>query len=263
MVHFCPNCFCVRSSLFQPPSKSNGFRYRGAEPGRLENLSDAVFALAITLLLISSAAPKNFTELRLFVWGLLPFGMSITLIMLIWYEHYLYFLRFGLRTPEIVVFNTAFLILMLFYVYPLKFLFNLILFPLGYLTNDTGLINYLTPQMVDVDMPLLMIIYGLGAASLFSLLSLMYKYALSKKEILQLNNFELFESRGRMHTNALMATVPILSVVLAIIFCYSPYCGMIAGFAYFLYFPVMFIYHHKRMRKTRMWLTDEAEEIGA
>lgn len=30
------------------------FRYRGEEPGRLENFSDAVFALAITLLLIST-----------------------------------------------------------------------------------------------------------------------------------------------------------------------------------------------------------------
>ena len=33
---------------------NQGFRYRGEEPGRLENFSDAVFALAITLLLIST-----------------------------------------------------------------------------------------------------------------------------------------------------------------------------------------------------------------
>lgn len=33
------------------------FRFRGEETGRLENLSDGVFALAITLLLISTSAP--------------------------------------------------------------------------------------------------------------------------------------------------------------------------------------------------------------
>ncbi len=50
------------------------FRFRGEEPGRLENLSDGVFALAITLLLISTNAPSNFDQLKKFAWELIPFS---------------------------------------------------------------------------------------------------------------------------------------------------------------------------------------------
>jgi uncharacterized membrane protein len=43
------------------------FRHRGVEPGRLENFSDAVFALAITLLMISTSPPTNFDQVKRFV----------------------------------------------------------------------------------------------------------------------------------------------------------------------------------------------------
>src|SRR5690349_13808241 len=98
------------------------FRYRGTEPGRLENFSDACFALAVTLLLISTSPPTTFEQVRRFVWELIPFAMCITLIVLIWHEHFVFFYRYGLRHGRVILLNSIFLILTLFYVYPLKFL---------------------------------------------------------------------------------------------------------------------------------------------
>ena len=95
--------------------KQNGFRYRGIEPGRLENFSDAVFALAITLLLISTSAPSNFLQVKRFVFEVIPFVFSIALIIVIWHEHFQFFLRYGLRNGRIIVINTVFLVIVLFH----------------------------------------------------------------------------------------------------------------------------------------------------
>ncbi len=39
------------------------FRYRGESGGRLEAISDSVFALAIALLLISTSPPEKFEDI--------------------------------------------------------------------------------------------------------------------------------------------------------------------------------------------------------
>ena len=55
------------------------FRFRGVEPGRLENFSDACFALAITLLLISTSPPSSFEQVKRFTWEVIPFTLCISL----------------------------------------------------------------------------------------------------------------------------------------------------------------------------------------
>jgi uncharacterized membrane protein len=243
----------IRESLNKYLDPEPGFRYRGKEPGRLENFSDAVFGMAITLLLISTSPPVNFSELKRFTYELFPFLACITLIVLIWHEHYIFFQRYGLRTGRMIALNTLFLVIILFYVYPLKFLTKLILVgPLAYLTGNELLLREIKSMIHAQDVGQLMIIYGIGATSVFLVLALMYRYALSMAELMDLTKLERFDTRMSMASNLLMASVPFISLVLAFFLRNSFWAGPVAGFTYFLYTPLMFGFHGwvKRRRKT-------------
>lgn len=229
------------------------FRHRGVEPGRMENFSDAVFALAITLLLISTSPPTNFDQIKRFVWELIPFSLCIVFIVLIWYEHFTFFYRYGLRNSKVLVLNSVFLILVLFYVYPLKFLTKLLLLPLAFLFKNEKLQTGMLGMIRGEDMTDLMIIYGLGAFAVFMVLMLMYRYAYHQADALQLNEIERFDTRSKIKVNRLMGIVPLISVFIAIIFHGHWVGGMLAGFTYFLYTPIMFVFS-KRNKKARVAL---------
>jgi len=230
------------------------FRFRGVEPGRLENFSDAVFALAMTLLLISTSAPTNFEQIKRFAWDIIPFCACIVLILLIWYQHFIFFYRYGLRNANVLVLNTLFLIIVLFYVYPLKFLTKMILFPVGFLFRQDQLISEMKTIYEGTDMTFLMVIYGIGATCVFVVLMLMYRYALKQSELLELNTIEKFHTRASMRMNLFMGLIPFVSVIVALSFRGDMLGGMYAGFVYFLYFPVMFVFGSRVSRQRRTLL---------
>jgi len=240
---------------------NNEFRFRGKEPGRLENFSDAVFALAITLLLISTSPPVNFDQIKRFTYDLLPFLACITLIILIWYEHFTFFLRYGLRHGKMVVLNTLFLVIVLFYVYPLKFLTKvIILTPIAYLFKEESILSEMSTIIKLEDMSELMIIYGVGAASVFFVLMLMYRYAYKKSDELGLSEIERFDTQTSIRTNLLMALVPTLSVMLAFLLRNSWLAGPVSGFTYMLYTPLMFSHGRIVERKRKKLLETLAME---
>ena len=206
----------LRESFAKNIGMSQEFRYRGMESGRLENFSDAVFALAITLLLISTSPPSTFIQIIKFCFDLIPFMMCITIIILIWHEHFVFFYRYGLRNNRVIFLNALFLIIVLFYVYPLKFLTKLSLFVIALPFNIEWLLQDLKGMMKGGNMSVLMIIYGVGAASVFFVLVLMYRYALSKAVELELNELEIFDTKTSIRTNFLLGAIPLFSVVIVL-----------------------------------------------
>src|SRR6201993_2479084 len=102
-----------------------GFRLRGREVTRLESFSDAVFGFALTLLVVSLDVPKSFDDLIATMRGFPAFAVCFLLLALIWNGHYKFCRRYGLDDGTARFLTCVLLFLVLFYVYPLKFLFNL------------------------------------------------------------------------------------------------------------------------------------------
>src|SRR5580698_5347366 len=102
------------------------FRWRGGEITRLEAFCDVVFGFALTLLVVSLEVPRNYSEMMTAMRGFLPFAVCFAQLVMIWLAHYRFSRRFGLEDPYTVFLNIVLLFLVLFYVYPLKFVFTLV-----------------------------------------------------------------------------------------------------------------------------------------
>jgi low temperature requirement protein LtrA len=100
------------------------FRWRSHEISRIEGLSDAVFGFAVTLLVVSLEVPKTFNELMQAMRGFGAFAICFTLLIVVWFNQYKFFRRYGLQDTKTVILNLVLLFVVLFYVYPLKFVFT-------------------------------------------------------------------------------------------------------------------------------------------
>ena len=98
------------------------FRWRGGNPSRVEALTDMVFAFALTLLVVSNAPPGSFDELVTQLWGFPGFAAAFAMLLLLWHSHYVFFRRYALEDQWTTVLNAGLLFLIVFFVYPLKYL---------------------------------------------------------------------------------------------------------------------------------------------
>ena len=243
------------------------FRYRGMSQTRIETFSDTAFALAITLLVLSSSVPETFVELKTSMKNVLPFMLCICLITVIWYQHYLFFLRYGLQNARIVVLNVMLLCLILVYVYPLKYLMRFLTeFYIALFTRDFRSIEAdfgdLLGNSGGNNMQYLMVVYGLGVVMIFLTLALMYAHAYRQREALDLNAYEQFATRSSLIMNLLQGGVALISVLIAATSLFgSSYSPIIAGFSYFLY-PIVLPLAGKQLKKKEKARFHEEEEIS-
>jgi hypothetical protein len=173
------------------------FRWRGGEITRLEGFTDAVFAFAVTLLVVSLEVPKTFTELVAAMKGFVAFAICFAILVQVWYYHYKFSRRYGLQTTYTVVLNAALVFVVLFYVYPLKFLFTLAVGGLsGGLTTPPDQLSRMISTNREVSA--LWLIYSAGIFAVYLLFALLYQHAYTRRGQLELNEYEALCTRNAL-----------------------------------------------------------------
>jgi uncharacterized membrane protein len=234
----------------------NGFRLRGlGEVSRVEALSDGVIAFAITLLVVSLEVPRTFDELLATMRGFLAFAVTFAMLFHVWFVQYKFFRRYGLSDNFTVWVTGCLLFVILFYVYPLKFVWTfLVNFMFGFGTTvEVG--GRTVPVMRAEQMPTVLAVYGAGFAAVFVILTLLYWHAYRKRDDLELNDLEAHDTRSYVQENALMALVGLLSTGLALT--NNVFSSLLSGMVYWLIGPVQYL--HGRQRGKARKKIEEAE----
>lgn len=217
-----------------------GFRLRGVEVTRLESFSDAVFGFALTLLVVSLDVPKSFQDLMTTMRGFPAFAICFLLLALIWNGQYKFCRRYGLDDGTTRFLTCTLLFLVLFYVYPLKFLFNL---------SITGLLLGAGPpiSMTGPQLSTLLVIYGLGFAAVYAACTLLYVHAYRLRDALELNELEKFDTRYVILRLSILVIVGLIAAGLACI----PGVRDWSALVYLLLFPTLRMSRivHNRRRK--------------
>jgi len=178
---------------------------------RLEFFSDAVFAFAATLLVVALEVPHTYPELVERLWGFLAFGASFGALALIWSSHHAFFRRFPIADKTTVFLNLALLFVVLFYVYPLKFM-TVTLF---------DIVLRLRPERrehmfrgVD-DVAGMFVVYGIGFVAVFGVFSLLYLHASRYATTHGYSAYRIYEAQSLCRQYLILAAVGLLSLVTA------------------------------------------------
>ena len=229
---------------------SEGFRYRGLESSRIETLTDTIFGFSITLLVISSEVPTTYLELQASMYSFIGFIFCTLLLLSIWNNHKLFYLRYGLQDSKTGILNSILIFVLLYYIYPLKYLFSYlgtaiyakIKLSLG--DSSEGLILALE-KLKDSGLSLeqwsdIMVRFSFGLFFIYLIFLLMHLNALSKKKQLRLNKKEIYLTKTSLQSFALLVLVTLLSITIVMIFGGSG--AEYAGFIYLL-IPILLPIH--------------------
>ena len=172
---------------------------RGREVSRIEGFSDAVFGFALTLLVVSLEVPDNIDGLKQILRGFIPFAATFALMCWIWFEHYAFFRKFDAEDPASIFLNCVLLFLVLFFVYPLKFVFALVIPALTRLGPPIS--------MSAQDGRLMMWVYSAGFVAMMLIFVLLYWNQYRRRTAFGLSDEQAFAARTGARTHLLSVGV--------------------------------------------------------
>jgi uncharacterized membrane protein len=184
---------------------------RHHEVTRLEGFSDAVFGFALTLLVVSLEVPNSVGELVADMRGLLGFALMFAMVCWIWYEHNVFFRNYGLQDQWTVFLNCVLLFVVLFYVYPLKFLTAALMREFFGIGGPDG------PRIGSPgDGTKLMLLYSTGVVLIFGVFVLLYRHAWNKRKLLQLTEKDELSLRYGQRAHLLSMGLGLASLAIVV-----------------------------------------------
>jgi hypothetical protein len=232
----------------------NGFRLRGVDITRLETFTDAAFAFAVTMLVIAGdSIPTNYQALVDSLKDIPAFAAGIAMLLFIWYGHLQWSRRYGLEDGPSIVLSGALVLSILVFVYPLKLVFAaMFAFFSGGILQSAFVVT--TPQ----EMIGLFIFYGCGLTITCWNIALLFYYALTQRELLSLNEREIFETKATIASWMLVSLPAFASAIAAWLL--PANFAIWSGFLYWLY-PILTPLFARKIdaKRKRIFCSDDIE----
>lgn len=244
----------------EPVPASTEFRARSREVSRIEAFSDVVFGFSLTLLVVSLEVPHTFDDLLADMRGFVPFAACFAIFAIVWWQHHNFFRRYGLDDAATATLNFVLLFVMLFYTYPLKFLFNGMFLQMAGHDKIRDAAGQMIPWIKPEQSATLMIVYSLGYATVYIIFVLLYCNALRQREVLELNRVEVFDTYTSMIESGFMAGLGVFCAILAALL--PARLAGVAGLLFFLIpigMSVIGMLRGKARRKVEGELIEQAE----
>lgn len=182
----------------------------------METFTDAAFAFALTLLVVSFEPPTSLGALIDSLRDVPAFLLSATFLMVFWWGHHQWSRRYGMEDGVSVLLSCALVFTVLIYVYPLRFMFGLMFTWAGYLAGlPIGSPDVRLDSVADLNTVFL--IYGLGFMAMALILAMLHHHAWRRREALELDAFERHETRTNAKIWVVLAAVGGLSCAVALL----------------------------------------------
>ncbi|MGE3275909.1 MAG: TMEM175 family protein [Vicinamibacterales bacterium] len=217
---------------------------RAKEVSRLEAFSDILFGFALTLLVVALEVPENFEGLQRALAGFPAFAATFAVAIWLWYNHYRFFRTFAMDDASTIFINSVLLFVVLFYVYPLKFVFAGML-------GGSDTLHDLTSEQGRY----LMRIYDLGFIAIFVLMACLHWNGLRLRARYAFDRFEVFDLQMGIRKHLLSASVGVVSLLLTFVVPSS--LSWVPGVFFFVLGPVHWVNGVSAGRK-RMAMKAEA-----
>ncbi|HEX7707826.1 MAG TPA: TMEM175 family protein [Thermoanaerobaculia bacterium] len=236
---------------------SSGFRLRGLGTTRIETFTDAAFAFALTLLAITLDPPRRMADLDAALLNVPAFLLSATMLMMFWWGHHEWSRRYGLDDGASLISSCLLVFTVLIYVYPLRFMFSLMVSWIGHLAGLPA--GDLAGMSGPEDVNKVFVIYGVGFSLMAASLAQLNLHAWRRREVLQLDEIERHETKGTIGAWLILAAIGVISTAVALVI--PPHLALagVPGWVYATLGVIMPIYGAMLNRRRRRLIESTAE----